>query len=138
MSSEVMLFSPLYLPDGSTNHQLIRIKFYSSWHGVSEQYYFQFYSYWQCQKCCLMTFFFLFFFLFLFININRMKSGRIRNEGRKEKMCLQPCTIKGSCNIYEQVMAKTAGRRTQPYWMDASRSLLQTDWKHLRSTSWKI
>lgn len=84
MSSEVMLFSPLYLPDGSTNHQLIRIKFYSSWHGVSEQYYFQFYSYWQCQKCCLMTFFFLFFFLFLFININRMKSGRIRNEGRKE------------------------------------------------------
>jgi hypothetical protein len=67
-----------------------------------------------------------------------MKSGRIRKEGRKEKMCLQPCTIKGGCNIFEQGMAKKAGGRTQPYRMDDSRSLLQTVWKCLPSTSWKI
>jgi len=63
--------------------------------------YYQFCSYWHCQKCCLMIFIFL-IFKFTWIGLNL---GGLRRN-RREKMCLQPFRFRDILNrdlrVYSQ------------------------------------
>jgi len=92
------------------------------WHSTARCTSCKFYSYWQCQKFCLM----IYSYSFRFINMNRITSGKIKKKKEKKKMWLLPCRFRGVCHrdsrrIAKKVAAKkySITKSTLEFWLSS-------------------